>query len=176
MTDQELSEPTRIEPADPVFILGLGAIFLVGLTWAILTVMGAGRSKQVGVYNDQIRDLDAKLATLNDTQQTYTALTSVASHAKTLRDNRTLFGPTWTMLRDRVPQDVQFLSLNLGNNSTIRLIVTIISIISVDSFTRELEEQKDVSMVVPLSIEKSSTTDSLGFTLSFKVTPKAGTP
>ncbi len=169
MADQDFSQSPRPEPVDLVFVLGIVSLILVIGTWGVLTIMGAGRAKQSLQYDNKIKELDSKILALKDTEQTYLAVESSLTHAKRLRDTRYLFGPTWTMVRDNVPKDVQFTSLSLGNDSTVRIVGSTKSVTSVAQFARQLEKQKGITMVTPLSLERSPNNGQYGFTLSFKV-------
>lgn len=162
-------QPTQSQPIDSVFILGVASLILVLLTWGALFVMSAARTRQAGVYDKKISEQKVALTALKDTEQTYTAVNTVVSQAKKLRDSRYLFGPTWTMLRNSVPKDVQFTSVSMGNDYVFRVTGASKSVNSVAQFAKQLEKQEGVIVVTPLSVEKQATSGFYNFSLSFSV-------
>lgn len=176
MNDQPPVQSDRPEPVDAVFVLGIVSLLLVALAWVALGVMGAGRTKQITQFDSKIQVLDGQIKAIAETSDTYGALQGAATHAVKLRENRYLFGPTWTMLKESVPKDVAFTSVTLGTDATVRIVGETKSITTVAQFARELENQTTVTMVTPLSIEKSSNSEGrYGFNLSFKtITPVKG--
>lgn len=162
------------EPVDAVFVLGIVSLVLVLIAWAVLGVMGAGRSKQASQFEAKINDFDTKISAFNDTQSDYKSLETVIHSAKKLRETRFVFGPTWAMLRDSVPKDVQFSSVILGSDTTIRIAGSTKSITSVAEFADKLETQTGVSMVTPLAVEKQPSSELMTFSLSFKAVEASG--
>lgn len=169
MIDQNSPGLDQKESVDSVFVLGLVTLVMVVLTWVILAVMGAGRVRQAQQYDSKIKELDSKIATLSATEKTYYDIERSLSHEKQLRSNRYLFGPTWSKIRDSVPADVQFSSLSLGGDSTIRIVGSTRSLTSVAEFSNELEKRPELSVVTPLSVDRTPNSETYGFTIMFKV-------
>lgn len=168
MLDQNGQGLDRKESVDSVLVLGFISLGMVVLTWAILVVMGAGRIRQAQQYDGKIKELDTKLALYASTEKTYTAIETSLAHDKKLRASRSLFGPTWSIIRDSVPSDVQFSSLSLGGDSTIRIVGMTKSLTSVAQFANELENKAEISVVTPLSVDRTPNAETFGFTLILK--------
>jgi Tfp pilus assembly protein PilN len=141
------------------------------VTWAILEVMQVTRSHQAAQYDTKISGLNSQIATLKTTEQTYDAINTVVSQAKKLQTTSYTFGPTWQVIRNNVPKDVQFTSVTMGSDSVFQITGVTKSITDVAQFTQQLGKQTGFSMVLPLSIDKQPTGTLFNFSLSFKVNP-----
>jgi Tfp pilus assembly protein PilN len=156
-----------------VFTISVVLAFLVFGTWAVLALMGAKYGADVTNAQEAIAAADTQMKSndLSPTVEQYQSLEAAASNMERVRNSRYLLMPVWNTLKAKVPKDVQFTSVSLGQDNVFRVSGVTKSISSVADFAKALEGEKGISEVSPLSIDKESGTDRLQFTLTFKAKP-----
>lgn len=159
---------------DPIFFVGIVIFILVVATWGVVSLLGLTRTQQVTELTKKIAQVDAQLKESENikTYEQYTAIDTVVSHMKRIRDQRYLFLSEWSSVKESVPKDVQFVNVTLSEDGVFRISGLARSFSSVAHFSEALSEKENISMVAPLSVDRQSNGTTYGFSLSFKVDRK----
>ncbi len=161
---------TPVKQNSPLYTLGLGSLVVVILGWLVVSLLGVTRGSGIVELDKKLDSLDTELSTPAMVLATaqYNTVEAVVTQIKKLRDDRLVFNPTWQVVKQNVPKDVQFTSFTLGEDGTFRVVGVGRSVTSVAQFAAALAQQGKFTTVTPLAVDKQPDKEMYNFSLSFK--------